>query len=60
MKIHKKQSRQPRPQTPERLIERFKRDFAKAGFQADVTYGNGRYAPSVTLSVWPKEEGLNK
>lgn len=56
MKQYAKQNRQPKPQPANQVIERTKRDLQALGFEVHIDYGSGVYAPSVTLSVWPKRE----
>lgn len=56
MNTHRKQSRAPKPQPMTKQIERLQRDLRALGYSVFVDYGSGLYKPTVTVSVWPKDE----
>ena len=50
---YRKQSKQPKPLTMQQVLARFKRDMREMGYSVDETRGNGRYAPALSLQMWP-------
>ena len=57
MTTYRKQSKQPKLQTKQQIIDRFKRDMERHGYTVLPVYGSGRYSPALEVSVWPKLQG---
>lgn len=56
MNTHRKQSRTPKPQPMAKQIERLQRDLKALGYTVLLDYGSGIYKPTITISIWPKDE----
>lgn len=56
MNTYKHQSKKPKPQSASERVERFKKDLEALGYHVTVDYRTSRYAPTVTLEVWTKDD----
>lgn len=54
MNTYAKQSRKPKPQPPDQVVERFKKSMKELGYDVTVDYRTSPYAPAVSIEVWRK------
>lgn len=54
MNTYKQQSKKPKPQPADQVVERFKKSMKELGYDVTVEFCTSPYAPAVSIEVWRK------